>query len=77
MNRRQILPVSLLGLGLAGTAAGLVQQTHQQRRINQQTRAIVLDLAETKRITTAVGHRLDALTAMNNNLRRPEISTYE
>ena len=68
MNRRKILPVSLLGLGLAGTAAGLVQQTHQQRRINQQTGAIVLDLAETKRITTAVDHRLHALTAMNNNL---------
>lgn len=68
MNRRRILPVGLLGLGLAGTAVGLVQQTHQQHRVNQQTRAIVANLARTKRITAAVGQRLDALTAMNANL---------
>ncbi len=68
MNRRHILPVSLLGLGMVGTTAGLVQQTHRQRTVNQQTSAIVANLAETSKVTAAVGRRLQALKSMNDNL---------
>lgn len=68
MKAHFIVPLALLGVGLVATAHGLVQETHQQAHINQDSQAIVQSLASTKVVTGGVSHRLTALHTMDGEL---------
>lgn len=63
-----LVPAALILIGLAGTGVGLVHQTHQQHRIDQDSRQVVADLAATRHLTASVVKELQSIQVMNQHL---------
>lgn len=63
-----LIPAALILVGLAGTGVGLARQTHQQHRIDQDSRHVVADLAATRHLTASVVTELQSIHVMNQHL---------